>query len=146
MIISKGEYIIRTGSKKLDIDYIHSVLAGSYWAKDIPKETIAKSIHGSLCFGVFHLEKQVGFARMVTDQATFAYLADVFIDEKYRGKGLSKWMMEFIMAHPGMQGLRRIMLATRDAHDLYAKFGFTRLTHTERWMHIHDPDVYKKQK
>src|SRR5262249_55967138 len=104
----------------------------------------SRSIEGSMCFGVFENEKQIGFARMITDKATFAYLADVFIMEEYRGLGLSKWLMETIMSHPDLQGLRRIMLATRDAHDLYRKFGFTALTNVDRWMHIQDPGVYKR--
>jgi N-acetylglutamate synthase-like GNAT family acetyltransferase len=127
----------------MDIDLIHSFLTRSYWAEGIPKEIVLRSIEGALCFAVFENEKQIGFARMITDRATFAYLADVFIVEEYRGLGLSKWLMEVIMSHPDLQGLRRIMLATRDAHELYKKFGFTQLNNVDRWMHIHYPDVYK---
>ena len=127
----------------MDIDLIHSFLTRSYWAEGISKEIIRRSIEGALCFGVFENDKQVGFARMITDKATFAYLADVFIIDEYRGLGLSKWLMEVIMSHPDLQGLRRIMLATRDAHELYKKFGFTQLNNVDRWMHIHYPDVYK---
>ena len=132
----------------MDIDFIHGYLTTSYWAAGITKEIVLRSIQGSLCFGVFKNDsgspkKQVGFARMVTDQATFAYLADVFIDEDFRGKGLSKWLMEFILSHPGLQGLRRMLLATRDAHGLYAQFGFSELNNPERWMQIHQPDIYK---
>ena len=94
--------------------------------------------------GVFENDKQVGFARMITDKATFAYLADVFIIEEYRGRGLSKWLMEAIMSHPDLQGLRRMILATKDAHGLYKQFGFTPLINVDRWMHILDPDVYKR--
>ena len=115
----------------MDIDLIHSFLSRSYWAEGISKEIIRRSIEGALCFGVFENDKQVGFARMITDKATFAYLADVFIIEEYRGLGLSKWLMETIMAHPDLQGLRRMMLATRDAHELYKKFGFTPLNNVE---------------
>ena len=150
MTISKGDYSITTDKNKMDIDFIHSFLTQSYWAEGITKEIISRSIAGSLCFGVFNKEKQalpagrqVGFARMVTDEATFAYLADVFIAEEHRGKGLSKWLMEVIMSYPGLQGLRRILLATKDAHGLYAQFGFTPLVYTDRWMQIHDPFVYK---
>jgi GNAT superfamily N-acetyltransferase len=143
MTISKGEYIISTDKNKMDIDFIHSFLTRSYWAEGITKEIISRSIEGSLCFGVFNMEKQVGFARMVTDEATFDYLADVFIDNDHRGKGLSKWLMEVILSYPGLQGLRRILLATRDAHGLYAQFGFTPLNNPDRWMQIHNPDVYK---
>jgi len=127
----------------MDIDLIHSFLTRSYWAEGIPKEIVLRSIEGALCFAVFENEKQIGFARMITDRATFAYLADVFIVEEYRGLGLSKWLMEVIMSHPDLQGLRRIMLATRDAHELYKKFGFTQLNNVDRWMHIHYPNVYK---
>ena len=127
----------------MDIDLIHSFLTRSYWAEGISKEIIGRSIEGALCFGVFENDKQVGFARMITDKATFAYLADVFIIEEYRGLGLSKWLMEVIMSYPDLQGLRRLMLATRDAHELYKKFGFTPLNNVDRWMHIHHPDVYK---
>ena len=141
---TKGDYTISTDNKKLDISFIHNYLSGSYWAEQIPVETVRKAIDGSLCFGVYRADKQVGFARMVTDKATFAYLADVFIGEAYRGLGLSKWLVATILAHPDMQGLRRMMLATRDAHGLYAQFGFIPLTNPERWMHIHDPDVYKR--
>lgn len=151
MTVSKGEYSIITDKNKMDIDFIHSFLTVSYWAEGITKEIVSKSVNGSLCFGVFKTDKeavpagrQVGFARMVTDEATFAYLADVFIDEDHRGKGLSKWLMEIILSYPGLQGLRRILLATRDAHGLYKQFGFTPLNNPDRWMHIHNPDVYKK--
>jgi len=130
----------------MDIDLIHSFLTRSYWAEGISKEIIGRSIEGALCFGVFENDKQVGFARMITDKATFAYLADVFIIDEYRGLGLSKWLMEVIMSYPDLQGLRRIMLATRDAHELYKKFGFTQLNNVDRWMHIHYPDVYKTVK
>ena len=151
MTISKGSYHITTDKDKMDIDFIHRFLTRSYWAEGINKEITTRSVKGSLCFGVFENGlpplaspgKQVGFARMVTDQATFAYLADVFIAEDHRGKGLSKWLMEVITAHPDLQGLRRILLATRDAHGLYAQFGFTPLTSPERWMQIHNPFVYK---
>ena len=139
----KDKFYISTEKEKMDIDLIHSFLTRSYWAEGISKEIIRRSIEGALCFGVFENEKQVGFARMITDRATFAYLADVFIIEEYRGLGLSKWLMEVIMSYPDLQGLRRLMLATRDAHELYKKFGFTPLNNFDRWMHIHYPDVYK---
>lgn len=144
MTETKGNFTITTEKEKLDLDFIHSFLSRSYWANGIPKEVVSKSIEGSLCFGAFENNRQVGFARMVTDKATFAYLADVFIIEECRGRGLSRWLMEVIMAHPELQGLRRILLATRDAHGLYAKFGFTPLAHVDRWMQIHHPDVYNQ--
>ena len=151
MTTTKGEYSITIDKEKFDLDIIHSFLTSSYWAEGISKEVIQRSINGSLCFGVFENDKtglsagkQIGFARMITDQATFAYLADVFILEEYRGHGLSKWLMEVIMSHPGLQGLRRMMLATRDAHGLYEKFGFVPLTNADRWMQIHDAGIYKR--
>jgi len=140
----KNGFTISTEKGKLDIDLIHSFLNRTYWAEGISKETIKRSIEGSLCFGVFENDKQVGFARMITDKATFAYLADVFIIEEYRGRGLSKWLMEVIMSHPDLQGLRRMILATKDAHGLYKQFGFTPLINVDRWMHILDQDVYKR--
>ena len=142
----KDKFYISTEKEKMDIDLIHSFLTRSYWAEGISKEIVSRSIEGALCFGVFENEKQIGFARMITDRATFAYLADVFIIEEYRGRGLSKWLMEVIMSHPDLHGLRRMMLATRDAHELYKKFGFTPLNNVDRWMHIHHPDVYKEIK
>jgi len=144
MDFTKDRFYISTENEKMDIELIHSFLSRSYWAEGISKEIITRSVEGALCFGVFENDKQVGFARMITDRATFAYLADVFIIEEYRGLGLSKWLMEVIMAHPDLQGLRRMMLATRDAHELYKKFGFTPLNNVDRWMHIQNPDVYKR--
>lgn len=138
-------YSITTDTTFFNLEYIHNFLTHSYWAENIPVETVQKSIENSLCFGVFHLGKQIGFARMITDKATFGYLADVFIDENYRSLGLGKWLMEEIMKHPDLQGFRRIILATRDAHGLYQQFGFSPLTHTDRWMHIHQPDIYKQR-
>ena len=143
MDFTKDGFIISTEKEKLDVDLIHSFLNRTYWAEGISKEIIRRSIEGSLCFGVFENHKQVGFARTITDKATFAYLADVFIIEEYRGRGLSKWLMEVIMSHPDLQGLRRMILATKDAHELYKKFGFTQLNNVDRWMHIHFPNVYK---
>lgn len=144
MTIIKDHFTISTENEKFDIDSIHSFLTRSYWAEGISREVIKRSIEGSLCFGVFINSKQIGFARMITDKATFAYLADVFIIEEYRGLGLSKWLMEVIMAHPELKGLRRMMLATKDAHGLYKKFGFTPLNNVDRWMQIHSPDIYKQ--
>lgn len=140
----KDNYTISTDKSGLDITYIQQFLSKTYWAENIPVETVQKAIEGSICFGVYSRDQQIGFARVITDQATFAYLADVFIDEEYRGKGLSKWLMEVIMSLKDLQGLRRFMLATKDAHGLYEQFGFELLTFTERWMHIHHPEVYKQ--
>ena len=144
MSIVKDDFTISTDKTSLDIPFIHQYLTRSYWAEGIPEKTVKKAIEGAVCFGMYHAGKQIGFARLITDSATFAYLADVFIDESYRGRGLSKWLMDVIMKHESVQGLRRFMLATRDAHGLYSQFGFSALTNTDRWMHIHDPDVYKR--
>ena len=144
MDLTKEGFTISTEKEKLDIDVIHSFLSRTYWAEGITKEIIRSSIEGSLCFGVFENDKQVGFARMITDKATFAYLADVFILEEYRGRGLSKWLMSVIMSHPDLQNLRRMILVTKDAHGLYKQFGFVPLINVERWMQILDNDVYKR--
>ncbi len=142
---TNGKFIISTDKTRLDINYIHEYLANqSYWAENIPLPIVKKSIEGSLCFGIYAGENQIGFARVITDLACFAYLADVFVDENYRGLGLSKWLMQIILTHPDLQGLRRFLLATRDAHGLYEQFGFSLLSFPEKWMHIHNPDVYKK--
>jgi N-acetylglutamate synthase-like GNAT family acetyltransferase len=147
MKVANGEYFISTDKSLLDIAFVHAYLTRSYWAEGIPYETVERSVKGAVCFAIYREEngKQIGFARLITDETTFAYLADVFIDEAYRGKGLSKWLMKVIMESDSVQGLRRLMLATRDAHGLYAQFGFSPLTNTDRWMHIHYPDRYKNQ-
>jgi N-acetylglutamate synthase-like GNAT family acetyltransferase len=138
------EYSISSDPQKLDLEVIHGYLTRSYWAQGISKEIVQKAIEGSLCFGVYHFDKQVGFARVVTDHATFAYLCDVFVLEEHRGKGLSKKLMEAIMKHPSLQGLRRFMLVTKDAHGLYEPFGFQRPPIPDRYMEIHRPDVYRQ--
>ena len=139
-----ANYRISSNQDEMDFDIIHSYISTTYWAENIPLETFRKALENSLCFGVFTVEnKQIGFARMITDHATFAYLADVFIDDAHRGKGLSKWLMEEIHNHPSVQGLRRILLATRDAHGLYEKFGYTALNHPSTFMQQWNPDVYK---
>ena len=141
----QDEFTISTDKTKLSVDYIHEYLSQqSYWAAGIPFDTVKRAVEGSLCFGIYHGERQIGFARLVTDQATFAYLADVFIDKAYRGRGLSKWLMEMIMQYPGLQGLRRMMLATRDAHELYRKYGFTGIEHPERLMQIVFDNIYTR--
>jgi GNAT superfamily N-acetyltransferase len=126
---------------------IHEFLTTCYWAKGIPQEVVARSIEHSLCFGIYHevgaTLRQVGFARVISDFATIAYLGDVFVLEPYRGRGLSKWMMECITQHPQLQGLRRWILLTRDAHALYEKFGFRPLRAPDRYMELHRPDIYE---
>ena len=142
---TRGEYTITTDSARVDIDVVHRYLSEeSYWAQNIPREVVARSIAHSLCFSVLHEKNQIGFARITTDRATVAYLGDVFILPSHRGKGLSTWLMECISSHPALQGLRRWMLATSDAHGLYAQFGFTPIKAPERWMEKHDPQVYAR--
>lgn len=137
-------YTITTDKRKINLTYTHAFLSGqSYWAQQIPLDVVRRAVEGSLCFVVLHEGQQVGLARVITDEATFAYLCDVFIDGAHRGHGLSKWLMQVIMDYPTLQGLRRFLLATRDAHDLYRQYGFTPLTFPERWMQVHNPDVYK---
>ena len=139
------KFVISTHKGRLDIHFIHHYLSTqSYWSQYIPMDVVKKCIEGSICFGLYIDAEQIGFARVVTDCASFAYLCDVFIDEKYRGRGLSKWLLEVILSHPDLQGLRRFLLATRDAHGLYEQYGFSLLNSPERWMQIHNPDVYKK--
>jgi GNAT superfamily N-acetyltransferase len=128
---------------KQDHSVIARFLSTSYWASGIPSETVARSLENSLCFGVFESGQQIGFARVISDRATIAYLGDVFILPEYRGRGLSKWLMECIVTHPELQGLRRWILATRDAHGLYGRFGFTPLKKPEVFMERHDPNVYR---
>src|ERR1700753_3643326 len=137
--LKKG-YIISTDKSLLDTDMIYNYLSlESYWAKNIPRKKVLTSIENSICFGIYKDGHQVGFARVVTDKATFAYLADVFIVGGFRGLGLSKWLVQTILAHEDLQGLRRWLLATADAHKLYSQFGFLPLTSPERWMGIYTP-------
>ena len=140
-----GEFTVSTDASKLDLATIHSFLADCYWAKGLPLEVVRRSVENSLCFGVYHRKQQVGFARVISDYATFAYLADVFILESHRGRGLSKLLIKSIMEHPELQGLRRWSLATSDAHALYEQFGFKPLRNLAMWMEIHNPDVYHAQ-
>jgi GNAT superfamily N-acetyltransferase len=163
----RGEFLISTDRARLDLDVIHGFLTNCYWAKGIPREVVARSMEYSLCFGVYDETKvesprlakearhgapavtqgtlvQVGFARIVSDFATVAYLGDVFILESHRGRGLSKWLMDCIMRHSALQNLRRWILLTGDAHGLYAQFGFTPVNSPERYMELHQPDVYAR--
>ena len=148
----KNEFIISTDKDKLQVEFIHDYLSNeSYWAKNIPVATVKKSIDGSCCFGLyikknenFSAASQIGFARVVTDYATFGYLADVFIVEEFRGKKLAIWLMEVIMSHPDLQGMRRWLLATKDAHGLYAKYGFLPLDKPERIMGFKPFEEYPK--
>jgi len=141
----RGEYIISTDKRRLDLSVIHGFLTTSYWAAGIPLEIVKKSIEHSLPFGVYKGDEQVGFARVITDYATFAYIGDVFILEYYRGQGLSKWLMQVIADHSELQGLRRWLLLTRDAHGLYKKTGFVEPKTPGRYMEKVLPDVYKNE-
>ena len=129
-------YDISTDPSRLQLDAIHSYLTRSYWSPGVPRDVVARAIANSMCFGIYLGEAQVGFARVVTDKASFAYLADVYVLEAHRGQGLSKRLVETIQAHPDLQGLRRFLLATMDAHGLYARFGFKPLAAPERMMEL----------
>ncbi len=138
-----GDYEISTDRQRIDVAAVHGYLTQSYWSPGIPRALVERAIANSLCFGVYQGDTQVGFARVITDKATFAYLADVYILEPHRGKGLSKRLMEVIAGHDDLQGLRRFMLATRDVHGLYAQYGFTALANPSRLMEIVKPDIYR---
>ncbi len=138
------DFHISTDQSKMDIDMIHRYLSEeSYWAKGIPRETVEKSVANSFCFGVFYMEKQIGFAKVITDFTTIAYLGDVFILNEFRNLGLSKLLMETIMNHPQLQGLRRWILLTADAHELYKKFGWNPIKEPARWMEVHSKNPYQ---
>src|SRR5689334_12965902 len=138
----RGGFVISTDRHRLDVDLVHDYLSTSYWAAGMPRDVLERAIENSLIFGIYAANAQVGFARAITDLATYAYLSDVFVVEGYRGRGLSKWLMECILAHPGLQGLRRFALFTRDAQGLYLRYGFaparSSSVYLERWM----PNVY----
>jgi GNAT superfamily N-acetyltransferase len=139
----KDEFTISTDNSRLQIDVIQKFLVeDSYWAQNRTLEQTQTAIENSLCFGLYHGERQIGFARVVTDFATVAYIGDVFVLEEFRGKGLSKWLMEVMINHPSLQGLRRWILATKDAHGLYSQFGFHGLKFPERWMELPAPNAY----
>jgi GNAT superfamily N-acetyltransferase len=135
-------YEITCDKSRFDIEAIHRFLTQSYWSPGVPRSVIERAIANSLCFGLLLERQQVGFARVITDKATFAYLADVYVLPEHRGKGLSLRLMEQIIRHPDLQSLRRMMLATRDAHSLYEKFGFKPLAAPERVMEMHNPHIY----
>ena len=143
---TRGELAISTDASRLDLAMVHAFLRGSYWAAAIPYEVVERAVAGSMPFGVYHGSRQVGFARVISDRATFAYIADVFIDEAYRGRGLATWLIGTILEHPELQGLRRWMLVTRDAHALYRKFGFEETRQPGNVMERRDPDVYRRAK
>jgi GNAT superfamily N-acetyltransferase len=143
MELRNGEFSISLDKSRLQIEVIQKFLADeSYWANRRTLEQTLAAIENSLCFGLFHSDRQIGFARVISDRATFAYIGDVFVIKEFRGRGLSKWLMETIISHPELQGLRRWLLATRDAHGLYEQFGFTELKVPSRWMERSGPDSY----
>jgi len=135
-------YTISTDSSRFDVDMIHAFLTSCYWAAGVPRDVVQRSIDNALCFGVFNGTKQVGFARVITDRATYGYIGDVFVLESHRGQGLGKQLIAAIMAHPELQGFRRWSLVTNDAHQLYARFGFRELASPHRYMELLNPDVY----
>ncbi len=139
-----GPYLISTDRARLNLDLIHQFLAREFWdTEGIPREMVQRSIENSMCFGIYDGEQQVGFARVITDRATFAFIADDFVVESHRGRGLGKWLMQCILGHPDLQGLRRILLVTRDPR-LYLKAGFTPLKQPEEYMEIYYPAIYKR--
>jgi GNAT superfamily N-acetyltransferase len=134
--------VVTTDASRFDLDTIHGFLSTSYWALGIPRDVVARAIENSLCFGAFAHDRQVGFARVISDRATYAYVADVFVLESHRGHGVGKRLMAAIMAHPELQGLRRWMLFTRDAHGLYRRYGFREGRHPERLMEVFNDPPY----
>ena len=145
MELTKDDYLLTTEKAKLDLSAIHHFLSTeSYWARNIPYETFRRSAENSLCFGILYDGRPVAFARIISDFATVAYLGDVFVLPGHRGRGLSKWLLTTIMAHPDLQGLRRWILLTRDAHDLYRQFGWQSIASPELWMEKHTPHAYQR--
>ena len=145
LTVNQNDYSISTDRKKLDLKAVHNFLSTkAYWCLNIPYDTVKKATENSLNFGVYYNNQQVGYARVITDYSTIAYLGDVYILDEQRGKGLSKWLMETIMSHPELQGLRRWILLTGDAHGLYRQFGWTDIANPVLWMELHNKNVYAK--
>jgi N-acetylglutamate synthase-like GNAT family acetyltransferase len=141
----KNGFCISTDKNRLDINSIHHFLSTrAYWSLNVPKDRVQLAVQNSLCFGVYQEQKQIGFARIISDLSTVAYLGDVYILEEYRGRGLSKWLIETVMNHPNLQGLRRWILLTSDAHGLYRQFGWTDIADPTKWMELHNKNVYLK--
>ncbi|GCE24791.1 N-acetyltransferase [Dictyobacter alpinus] len=140
----RDNYIISTDKKRLDIEVIHNFLTTSYWSPGIPRETIERALEHSLAFGLYAGDQQIGLARLITDYATFAYLADVFVLDAFRGQGLGKWLIQVVTNHPELQGLRRWVLFTKDAHGLYEQANFTPARYPERLMEKLDVDIYTR--
>ena len=145
MLVTKDGYEIDDDPARLDLDVVHGFVTGSYWAGGVPRDVVARSVANSLNLGLYRGESQVGFTRAVTDRATFAWVCDVFVLPGHRGRGLAHWMIETLRAHPDLAGLRRFMLATADAHQVYADCGFTSLGNPDRYMEIHRSpgDLYR---
>ena len=147
MNVFQDDYCISTDKQKINTRLVHEYLSQqSYWSLGISLPVVIKTVENSLCFGIYKNEKQVGFTRVISDFATYAYLADVFVLPPERGKGLSKWLMKIILGHPELKGLRRFVLATKDAHGLYEQFGFKIYANPEMLMSIYNPDVYSSEK
>ena len=143
--VREGDILVSCDRQKLDVNRIHAFLTRSYWAEGVSRETVERSIEHSIPFGLYCDGEQAGFARVISDQASYAYLADVYVEEPFRGRGLSKLLMRAVMAHPELQGLRRWILGTRDAHGLYRRFGFSELQRPERWMEKAGPGLYRHE-
>lgn len=145
----RGDLLISTDPARVDVDVVHGFLSTCYWSPGIPRPLVERAIAHSLCFGLYRTHDaasvQVGFARVITDRATFAYLCDVFVLESERGRGIGVWLMETLLTHPDLQGLRRFCLLTRDAHGLYERFGFKPMPDPSRFMERWDPDGYTRQ-
>lgn len=139
----RDTYVVSTDPRRIDLDVVHGFLSTSYWAAGIPIEIVRRALEHSLAFGLYAGDRQIGLARVITDYTTFAYVADVFVLDEFRGQGLGKWLMECVVAHPALQGLRRWMLATRDAHGLYRHTGFNELQDAWKWMERHTPRSYQ---
>ena len=144
--LHQGDVEVSTDNTRLDVHLIHEFLSQSYWASDIPFDIVERSLRNSLNFGAYFGAQQIGFARVISDRATYAYVADVFVLEQFRGKGIGKLLMRTVVTHPELQGLRRWSLLTRDAHGLYRQVGFTEPKYPERYMEISNPDIYKSAK
>ena len=136
-------FLVTTDPAKLDPVAAHAYLTRSYWAEGIPRELVERSLRHSLCFALLDGQRQIGLARVISDYSTFAYLADVYVLEDYRGRGLGKWLIRCVVEHPQLQGLRRFLLATRDAHGLYRPFGFAPPDKPENYLEVRKPDIYK---
>jgi len=141
----RGRFLISTDQSRLDLNAIHAFLTRSYWSEGISRGRVARAVSESLAFGLFDAAHQIGFARVISDRATFAYLCDVYVLEEYRGRGLGKWLIEVVQSHPDLQGLRRFVLVTRDAHSLYRRHGVQALVNSDGYLEIFRPDVYRSK-